>query len=192
VRIDHVLYGTRDLDSAATMVRRELGLEAVRGGRHEGHGTHNRIVPLGNGYLELIAVADANEAAGSPIGSALTGFLDDHEEGLFAWAVAVNDVRAVADRLGTPLTAVAREGLTARLTGVAEALAGSALPFFIERDRGVRDPGAGGGAGITWLELSADATELGRRLDGGELPLRLVDGPPGVRAVGIGDRELRS
>src|SRR5262245_22840239 len=108
------------------MLGRELGLEAVRGGRHEGHGTHNRIVPLGNGYLELMAVVDADEAASSPIGSALTGFLDDRNDGLFAWAIAVDDVQAVADRLGTPLTTVAREGLTARLTGVAEALAGGA------------------------------------------------------------------
>jgi hypothetical protein len=192
VRIDHVLYGTHDLDVAAAMVERELGLAAVRGGSHEGHGTQNRIVPLGNGYLELIAVADADEAAGSPIGAALTAFLADNGDGLFAWAIAVDDVRAVANRLGTPLTTVAREGLTARLTGVAEALAGSALPFFIERDRGIRDPGTGGAGGITWLELSTDGSALEERLDGSKLPIRLVDGPPGVRAMGVGDREFRT
>ncbi|MGZ6697752.1 MAG: VOC family protein, partial [Solirubrobacteraceae bacterium] len=46
MRIDHVLWRTEDLDAAAERMRREHGLRAVGGGRHEGMGTHNRIVPL--------------------------------------------------------------------------------------------------------------------------------------------------
>ena len=57
MRIDHVIYATRDLDGATAMVEAQLGLTAVAGGRHEGVGTHNRIVPLGDGYLELLASA---------------------------------------------------------------------------------------------------------------------------------------
>lgn len=37
--------------------------------------------------------------------------------------------------------------MTARLVGVDEALRNPVLPFFIERDEGIADPGAGGGAG---------------------------------------------
>ncbi|HEY6653120.1 MAG TPA: VOC family protein, partial [Solirubrobacterales bacterium] len=62
MHIDHVIYATADLDGAAARVESELGLSVVPGGRHEGHGTHNRIVPLGGGYLELMAVADPHEA----------------------------------------------------------------------------------------------------------------------------------
>jgi catechol 2,3-dioxygenase-like lactoylglutathione lyase family enzyme len=193
VRIDHVIYATADLDQAATRVHDELGLTAVEGGRHQGHGTHNRIVPLGDGYLELMAVADPEEASSSPIGQALEARLREAGEGLFAWAIEVDDVEPLAERIGAPLTEVAREGLTARLTGVPEALSGSALPFFISRDHGVRDPGAGNDAGgITWIELACDRAELDRRLDGTDLPVRLVEGPPGIRAMGIGDRELRT
>jgi hypothetical protein len=66
------------------------------------------------------------------------------------------------------------------------------LPFFVSRDPGVADPGAGGaGGGITWIELAGDAARLERWLDGAALPLRLVDGIPALRAVQIGDRELR-
>jgi hypothetical protein len=44
----------------------------------------------------------------------------------------------------------------ARLTGVAEAMAAPCLPFFIDRDPGIADPGAGGaGGGITWIEVAA-------------------------------------
>jgi hypothetical protein len=58
MRIDHVILATPDLDATATRLAAEHGLEAVGGGRHEGMGTHNLIVPLGGGYLELLAVAD--------------------------------------------------------------------------------------------------------------------------------------
>jgi hypothetical protein len=72
VRIDHVIYGTADLDVAAARVQAELGLTAVAGGRHDGIGTHNRIVALGDGsFLELLAVADPREASGSEVGAAL-------------------------------------------------------------------------------------------------------------------------
>src|SRR5215208_3992794 len=104
MRIDHAIWATSDLDAAAARFEREHGLAATGGGRHEGMGTHNRIVPLGGGYLELLAIADA-------------------DEGWMGWAVVVDDVDAVAERLGTEITVIARAGFTARLTGVVEALA---------------------------------------------------------------------
>ena len=71
MRIDHVIYATRDLDDAAGRIERELGLVSLPGGRHEGLGTQNRIVPLGGGYLELLAVADLPEATASDFGRGL-------------------------------------------------------------------------------------------------------------------------
>ncbi len=59
MRIDHVIYATGDLDAASERITRELGLEVRPGGRHEGQGTHNRIVPLGATYLELMAISDS-------------------------------------------------------------------------------------------------------------------------------------
>jgi catechol 2,3-dioxygenase-like lactoylglutathione lyase family enzyme len=193
VRLDHVIYATTDLEAAAARVESELGLRAIRGGRHEGHGTHNRIVPLGGGYLELMAIADPEEAAASPIGEPVLVRLEARGDGLFAWCIAVDDVGAVAVRLGSEVTAIAREGLTARLAGVFDALRNPELPFFIERDEGVLDPGDGGDAGgITWVEVAGDRGALQERLGGAELPVRVVDGPAGVVAMGIGERELRN
>jgi Glyoxalase-like domain len=193
VRIDHVIYATADLDGAAARVESELGLSAVDGGRHEGHGTHNRIVPLGGGYLELLAIAETEEAAVSPIGGAVQARLAEHGDGLFAWAIAVDDVQEVADRLALPVTTIAREGLTARLVGVEEGLRNPGLPFFIERDDGVVDPGGEGETGgITWLEVAGDRGAIEARIGAAELPVRVVAGAPGVRAVGIGDGELRN
>ena len=187
-----MIYATVDLDVAAARVERELGLAARAGGRHEGLGTHNRIVPLGGGYLELLAVADPQEAAGSDFGRALTARLAQDGDGLLGWVVAVADIDAVARRLGTPIATIRRAGLSARLTGLAEAMREPYLPFFLSRDPGVAAPGSDGDAGgITWIEVAGDAARLERWLDGSPLPVRVVDGPPAVRAVGIGEREFR-
>jgi hypothetical protein len=191
VRIDHVIYATADLDAAAARVERELGLVARAGGRHAGLGTHNRIVPLGGGYLELLAVADAEEASGSDLGRGLIARLDGDGDGLLGWVVAVDDVDSVARRLGTTVTTIARSGLRARLTGVAEAMREPSLPFFLARDPGVPDPGLDGDVGgISWIEVAGDAARLRVWLDSAPLPLRVVAGPPAVRALGIGRREF--
>ncbi|CAN5226168.1 hypothetical protein BH20ACT16_BH20ACT16_03580 [soil metagenome] len=177
------------------MVEAQLGLTAVAGGRHEGVGTHNRIVPLGNGYLELIAVCDEEEAGRSAVGSALKARIDELGDGLMGWAVAVDDVQPEAERLGTWVTPIAREGLTAQLTGFLESLREPYLPFFIARDPEVPDPGRdaeAGAGGITWIEVVGDAQRLERWLRGAELAVRITEGPPAVVAVGVGDRELRA
>ena len=188
MRIDHVIYAAADLEAATARLEAELGLPAAGGGRHDGMGTHNRVIPLGGGYLEVLAVADRDEAAGSALGAAVLRRIEAAGEGLMGWAVAVADV---AGR-GLPLVEISRQGMTARLAGVAEAMAEPTLPFFIERDPGIGDPGArAAGPGIGWLEVAGDAARLREWLGGAELPVRVVEGAPAVRAAGIGERVLR-
>ncbi len=186
-----MIYAAADLDAAAARIESELGLVAGGGGRHEGLGTVNRIVPLGGGYLELLAVADREEAEGSDFGCGLLRRLA-RGDGLLGWAVAVDGVAPVARRLGTGITTIRRAGVSAHLTGLAQAMHEPFLPFFISRDPGALDPGLDGdGGGITWIELAGDAARLERWLDFAPLPVRVVQGPPAVRALGIGEREFR-
>jgi len=193
MQIDHVLIATADLDAAAARLEAELGLRAVGGGRHDGIGTHNRIVPLGNGYLELLAVCDPEEAASSALGRLLAERIAARGEGLMAWAAAVENVDAEAQRTGADISEIARDGLSARLAGVAVAMTRPCLPFFIQRDPGGRDPAAGGGeaGGIVWLEVSCEGEDLATWTGGARMPVRVTSGPPGVVAVGIGEQELR-
>jgi len=193
MRIDHVIYATRDLDATAARLEAEHGLVAKGGGRHTGIGTENRIFPLGGGYLELIAVADYAEAERSALGHELARRIRERGEGLMGWVVAVDDVVAEAARTGAELSTIERDGLRARLAGVATAMTEATLPFFIERDEGIADPGEGGDAGgITWVEVAGDAQRLRDWLgDDADLPVRVREGVPAVLAVGVGERALR-
>ena len=192
MRIDHVIYATADLDAAAARVEAELGVVAVAGGRHEGLGTHNRIVS------SAAATSSSSQwpiprRPRAPSWGAVHARIAAEGEGLLGWAVAVDDVRPVAARLGTPITTIKREGMSARLTGLADALHEPFLPFFIGRAPRVAEPGASGEAGgITWIELAGDRARLARWLGGAELPVRVVNGAPDVRAIGVGDREFRT
>jgi hypothetical protein len=181
VRIDHVIYGTPDLDAGAARFA-SAGLTVVPGGAHEGIGTHNRLVPLGGSYIEILAVLDPAMAAASPIGRLIAERIGQGD-GWIGWAVAVPDAPTVAARLGLSLVEVRREG-SVSLAGLTEALTEPFLPFFIERED-TTGPG-----GIERVEVSGDAGRLTAWLDGAELPVDVRDGAPAMRAVTVRGRRL--
>jgi Glyoxalase-like domain len=194
--IDHVVFGTRDLEATAEGLVERSGLASVPGGRHTGLGTGNRIVPLGGPYLELIAVLDEKEAAGAPFGRWLAEQLSSGD-GLTGWCLATDDLDPVASRLGlTPAewTRQRPDGtvLRWRLAGLERAMDDPSLPFFIEwHIRPDDHPGLTvvphriRPMGIAEIEVGGDATRLERWLGGAPLPVRCRGGPPGVRSLRI-------
>lgn len=55
--LDHLIFAVPELYAGAARVEELIGAEAAPGGRHQGLGTHNRLVGLGPGrYLEIIAI----------------------------------------------------------------------------------------------------------------------------------------
>ena len=65
--IDHIIIGVQNLDSAAAQFGQKLGLLASGGGIHPTGGTANRIIVIGDTYLELIAVRAPAEAQQSMV-----------------------------------------------------------------------------------------------------------------------------
>jgi hypothetical protein len=108
LRIDHVVYAVRDLDATAERFRRDFGLDSVVGGRHEGWGTANRIVPLGEQYVELLAVVDAAEAEATMFGRRVLERIEAGD-GWYTLALATDDVVMIGERLELEIDAASRE-----------------------------------------------------------------------------------
>lgn len=62
IGLDHIIIGVRDLGQATETFSLGLGLEASGGGKHPYGGTANRIIVIGNTYLELITIDQPEEA----------------------------------------------------------------------------------------------------------------------------------
>lgn len=193
MRFDHIILATRELDRAADLWT-ERGFDVLPGGRHTGIGTMNRIVPLGQGYLELVTVVDAGEAATHPFGRWAADALD-RDVALMGWALAVDDVAPIAQRLGTGTDIIARAGLQALTTGIEEASRRPQLPFFIAREPGSADPGSVAADhrrpvdGMAALELGGTLDELeawtGPGVDLGRIELRFDASRDGLLGASI-------
>jgi len=106
--IDHLVIAVDDPDAAAALLEAELGLAATGGGRHEA-GTRNRLVFLGDAYVELIGVWDRALALAHPIGAAAVRALDAGTPGLVTYALATDGARREVTALrgaGSPISDV--------------------------------------------------------------------------------------
>ena len=188
IELDHVLIAVDDLEAAAQEVEQRHGLASVEGGRHQGLGTANRIVPLGATYLELVAVVEENEAA-SGFGSWVAG---GQRPRLLGWCVRTDDLDAVAARLGLTIANGSRarpDGtlLTWRMAGLEQSAGERSLPFFIEWGPDTSYPGEAlaQSAAITELRLQGDPDRIARWVDGAPLPLSITRGEPAIRSVAL-------
>ena len=195
-RIDHAVYAVRDLDVAAGRWRERYGLEAAPGGRHARWGTANRIVPLGDDYLELISVVDPEVAAGSVLGRRL-GAVAAHGDAWFALCLADDDLDATASRLGLEVETGSRtlpDGteLRWRHAGIDADEREPWLPFFIawevppELHPGRSPSGSAGEVhGIAGAKVAGDPERMRDWLGGAEVaidvvPIGVASGEPGI------------
>lgn len=65
--LDHIIIGVHDLDAAAWQFADKLGLQPSGGGIHPFGGTANRIIVIGETYLELIAAHKPDEVQASTL-----------------------------------------------------------------------------------------------------------------------------
>ena len=153
--IDHLIYAVRDLDAAAARFE-ALGLSSYAGGSHPLWGTSNRIVPLGDSYIELLAPAP----------------FDDRFAGWMVRGVPLPDDAMPMERV-TP----SGDTLRWRLWGLPVASpfeVASVAPLWIEWGEGVTLPGRAARpvGSLAWVRLgpSGEVEQAGVALaDGREV-----------------------
>jgi len=191
--LDHVLIAVTDLGEAARRIEDEYGLTATQGGRHPAWGTANRIVPLGDAYLELVMVVNAAIARRSPFGRWVAASQSELLRP-FGWAVRTSELHEVASRLGLTIERGSRTGRDGapvrwRIAGVEEAAAEPALPFFIEWEPGTHLPGraptdhAAGEVRIGEVRVSGDSERIEGWLGSYRVPLDIRPGSSALTAV---------
>ena len=192
MRIDHAIIGARDIEAVADRLWERHGLASLPGGRHAGWGTHNRIVPLGGSYLEILGVADENEAVRDPMGRWLLANTATGDP-LMAWCCETAEIERLATRLGLGLERGSRERpdgsrISWRVAGREEGL--GARPFYIAWDEPGMRPGLLSAPhaievhGISRVEVGCTADELEGRVAAG-VPVHPLGGDGGLRAVVI-------
>lgn len=195
MELDHVLLAVEDLADAGRRLRERHGLDSIEGGRHAAWGTANRIVPLGDCYLELIAVVDARRAAASEFGRWVAACASTTLRP-FAWAVRTPRLEEIAVRLGLTVGDGSRttpdgQRLRWRSAGLERSAGEPSLPFFIEWEDLARHPGrvavrhAAGNARIAQLVIDADRAHLAEWLGDHQLPVEVHEGKPAVRLIRI-------
>jgi hypothetical protein len=191
VELDHVLIAVADLADAAQRLEARSGLTSLEGGRHKGLGTANRIVPLDDTYLELVAVVDEAEAAESVFGSWVAS---GEIPRLLGWCARTGDLDAVAARLGLTIADGSRvrgDGtiLRWRMAGLEQSADEPSLPFFIEWAPETPYPGNAPvqqRARIEELRLDGDPDRIRHWLGDASLPVSISHGDPAVRGVALG------
>ena len=188
-----MLIAVADLAAAAQEIEERHGLVAIEGGRHPGWGTANRIVPLGESYLELVAIVDEAEAAQSPFGRWVAAAHATLPKTV-GWAVRTHQLDDFARRLDLTVAAGSRVGRSGqlmqwRVAGVERASVEPSLPFFIEWGHGTPHPGRAtashraGAVEIEKLRLDGDADRLAAWLGAHHLPITVRPGPPAVAGI---------
>jgi hypothetical protein len=179
--IDHLVIAVRSPQDAAGILERDLGLAVTGAGRHEAMGTYNRLAFLGDTYLELIGVFDAELVRSSrafAVGNASLARLEAHGEGLATFALASDDLAADVTRLraaGSPIAEpvagwrVRPDGEAVRWVTAFPELGAERAPFLIEHE----PSGAEWGPDARGARAAFRHPGGGRvRLAGLELPVR--------------------
>ncbi|MDN5744475.1 MAG: VOC family protein [Nocardioidaceae bacterium] len=203
MRLDHLSYaaGPDGLEGTAERLSEALGRPFVDGGLHPRFGTRNRTLALmGGTYLEVVEVLDHPASDKAPFGqavrarSALGG-------GWLGWAVAVDDMSDIEERLGRGAADGSRHlpdgtELRWKQIGINGLIADPQLPFFVRWDSAMElHPSAGGddSFSLAGIEIAGDPQRvsewLGRTV---EAPLEDVKvewvaphGTPGILAAQV-------
>jgi hypothetical protein len=96
LRLDHLVFAAPDLESGIQAVEALVGVRAAFGGKHDGLGTHNALLSLGeDAYLEIIAPDPEQPEPSRPLPFGLPGLTKPR---LATWAARADEIEDVVVR----------------------------------------------------------------------------------------------
>lgn len=202
--VDHVCWLVPDAEATAVALRRDTGLGAEQGMYYPRAGTQHYYVPLNPPQgLEFMEIVNRDDAATGDAGAQVLD-CEARGFGLFSWAVLVDDLEAVAERLGLPIDDYTLPQPDGTLRGWRTVSGPWHLPFFIDypnngnRDERlqavyerVKHPSAP--SEFSGLYVEGGPREMHEWLGPNDLPLHFRPGSTGLYAVTIAtaDGEVR-
>lgn len=163
-KVDHLVYGTPDLQAGIEKLEKLLGVRATPGGQHPGRGTRNALIALGPAtYIEIIAPDPDQPEPALPRPFGLDGLSGPR---LVAWAAKASDPVALASKAAEQgitlgdVTAGSRRRpdgvlLAWRYTNPRVVVADGIVPFFIDWGK-TPHPAASAPAGASLAALRAE------------------------------------
>ena len=93
--LDHLIWGTNDLERGIDDIEERTGVRAAHGGNHPGLGTRNALLSLGeNRYLEIIAP----DPAQGNVSDLAVQLAELGQAWLMSWVVRVDDMEELVVR----------------------------------------------------------------------------------------------
>ena len=194
-KVDHLVYGTPDLQAGIEKLEKVLGIRATPGGQHPGRGTRNALIALGPAtYIEIIGPDPDQPEPALPRPFGLDGL---SEPKLVAWAAKASDPAALAGKaagqgitLGDVMAGSRRRPdgvlLNWRYTNPRVVVADGIVPFFIDWGE-TPHPAAGAAKGASLVDLRAehpDPERVQKMLGQLGLDLAVTKGPkPALKAT---------
>jgi hypothetical protein len=166
-RLDHLVYGTPDLEETVDRLERQTGVRAAPGGQHLGHGTRNALIALGPAtYLEILG-PDREQA--DPDEPRWLGIDDLEAPRLITWAATASPLAPLVEQAAARGIALGRvqpahrrrpDGVDLHweLTDPSVMLADGLVPFFIDWGSGPHPADTAPG-GVTLKALRAEHPE---------------------------------
>lgn len=200
MHVDHLIFAASPagLKADAARLADTLGAEYKDGGFHPRFGTRNHIIPLTDArYIEIVEVLDHPAAEKAPFGQAVRA-RSNMGGGWLGWAVSVDDLAPVEERLGRGSVQGSRQfpdgrRLEWKQIGIKGLIADPQLPYFLhwESDEDVRPSALKGEVRLKGLEISGSEERLsewlgfpiGHSLDGVEFNLVAPHAQPGINRV---------
>jgi hypothetical protein len=196
MKIDHFMYAVADLDEGMASAEEAFGVAPAYGGSHEGLGTRNALLSLGDTYLEIIAPDPAQSVESQMV----TGMAAMSAGGLVTWAAQGDLVvtKGLLEEAGIPSAGPVE---TRRRTADGGLLVwdllfpqagGYGMPFFIDW-RASPHPATTtpvGGEFVSFGISTPDAGDLAAVLAGLGLDVEVSEGDAEMRVVIEGAKGL--